>query len=402
MTEHWKFLHIGELDLGRVPDDIWLPSQKAETKLLEAPYTVLERLADVAIDRQADGVLFSGDLLDPRSCGAYALGKLDMLFRRLAESQIPVFWSLGRLDRYAHWPAIPPWPDNVTQFCEGQWERRTLRKQGREIDIVGRGRHDSNSPQVARSWPAASHEQTPLVVLATVSPDELPPAACGSYWALGGSTTPHEIQRDRPVIHYAGSPQPRAIFHSARGSATWVEISPGGDVQSVPIPVAATVGLRRRFRSADAATCGDFDRLQSALTRDYHRLREELTTADTSVDLWLVEYLLEEVPPLLAWRLRDPTIRHRLLAQLPTAADGPFVAAARLTVASSADPAQLPPDGTLLADFLELLDDPGRLDEATFVSPKNAPWVAAIERPKSDTITSLSREWVMATIAETN
>ncbi len=398
MSEHWKFLHAADLELGSSLAAGWLPNQQFRSQVLEAGYLALSRLVEVAIREQVDALLLAGNIVDPRTCGAHALGQLDAQFRRLSKGGIPVFWSLGHLDRRSHWPALPPWPENVTVFSEPSWSRHRLcSRDGRLLELAGRGWADSRGH---RSWPASGEEGIPLVVLASVDPDQVPPAAQGTYWALGGTPTPRDLHRDSPVIRFAGALQPPVAEWGARGEATRVEIGGGGDVQWESVPLAPLVGLRRRYSCSAADDRGEFEALRAGLERDVVRLREELVREDASVETWLIEYRLRNVPPQLAWRLGDPVVRDRLLAQLPAPAEAPRAVPVNLVVETVQRPGQMPPEGTLLADLLRRLDQ-GAADPV-FPAPGNAPWFSEFDSPDNDTLTSLSRAWAMAVIAESD
>ncbi len=401
MCEHWKFLHAADLRLGHSFGRHWFASSELHRRIADSPYRAWERLVETAIDQRVDALLLAGNVLDPRTCGAYALGRLEAHFRVLHDAGISVYWALGELDRRAHWSARPPWPANVTVFEEPTWERRTLSCGERRLELAGRAwsaRHGQ------RSWPAKSDADVPLVVLASVAPEKLPASPAGTYWAMGGLEHPHDIDSDTADIHYCGALQPVTPTGGRQGSATLVQIGLDGDVQWQRLPLSPLVVLHRRHRlvlhaSADGQQA--FNALRDDLVADLSHLRRELAQSETSVDTWLVEYNLEQVPPQLAWRLADPAVERRLLEQCTQEVDPPHVVPTRLLVESVQAPTSMPPSGTLLADLWHELE---AARESTVKEWPLARWPAefsGLEQPNSDTVVSQSKSWTLAVISKT-
>lgn len=83
------FLHLADLHVGKRVNGF---------SLLEDQRYLLEQIAALAQERQADGVLVAGDLYDKPVPPAEAVGLLDEFFTRLARAGIPVFAVSGNHD----------------------------------------------------------------------------------------------------------------------------------------------------------------------------------------------------------------------------------------------------------------------------------------------------------------
>lgn len=79
-----------------------------------ATFVAFERLISLAIERDVDGVLITGNSFDSSVASLSAEVALRNGFERLDERSIPVFITPGRMDPIAAWDDIPALPPNVT------------------------------------------------------------------------------------------------------------------------------------------------------------------------------------------------------------------------------------------------------------------------------------------------
>ena len=138
VASHIRILHGGDFHLGRPIDGVQFAHADLRKSLIDAPYDAVTRMVESAVVENAEAVVLSGNIIDPRNCGGYALSFLIKQFDVLAEQQIPVFWALGSEDRVSHWPALPQFPSNVEVFPSAAWKRHLLDCDGFTVEVAGR------------------------------------------------------------------------------------------------------------------------------------------------------------------------------------------------------------------------------------------------------------------------
>jgi DNA repair protein SbcD/Mre11 len=109
-----RLLHAANLRLdcplqqfGTLPDDV-------RNTMDEAAFTAFDRLIGLAIERDVDALLLTGNSFDAAAGSLDADVSLRHGFERLDDRGIPVFVTPGMLDPVAAWNEFPPLPENVT------------------------------------------------------------------------------------------------------------------------------------------------------------------------------------------------------------------------------------------------------------------------------------------------
>lgn len=111
-----RFLHAAGLMLERPLLETGELAGEAARTAAHATLFAWERLVDLAIAKDVDFVLLSGDTFDSREASLAA----EVAFRhgaeRLAAKEIELIVAPGQLDPASAWAAIPSLPENVTVF----------------------------------------------------------------------------------------------------------------------------------------------------------------------------------------------------------------------------------------------------------------------------------------------
>ncbi len=106
----FRFLHASDLHLDapcHTADE--LPNHLIDL-LVDAPLLAAAKVFDAALDQRVDFVILSGDVINPQSAAPREFLFLVDQFHRLAQRNIPVFWSGGSIDSSDNWPSIFPGP----------------------------------------------------------------------------------------------------------------------------------------------------------------------------------------------------------------------------------------------------------------------------------------------------
>jgi len=277
-----RIVHCSDVHLETV-----FPDTRGGTARRRALEDAFVRIVDLAIEREADVFTIGGDLYEAERFGPQATRFLFEQFERFAK---PVFVAPGNHD--PHVPTSPlartDLPANVRVFNEAAWREYPLTE---SISLYGYG-HTPAEP--GRPFADARFERGDVRIALVHGSDEdrCPPGkratapftkaevlASGATVLLTGHYHGGYIARDdgRPVIVYAGSPEPIKFGEADVHGAAFVTIDDGRvAVELVPIArtrlieaqcdVTGSTTDREAYAMIDAA-------LASYGPSDYVRLR---------------------------------------------------------------------------------------------------------------------------------
>jgi len=205
---------------------------------------LLDRLAQLARDRQADLVLLAGDLLDSEHVYQETA---QALARALGSIPCPVFLSPGNHDFYSSRSVYASlgWPENVHIFRSGALERVDLPQLG--CTVWGRAftdAHQDASPLAGLSVPndgrihiACLHgDMAPQSQYGPIAPPDI--AASGlDYLALGHVHQASGLQKEGDTFWaYPGCPEGRGFDELGEKGVLYIEAEPGrASAQFVPL-----------------------------------------------------------------------------------------------------------------------------------------------------------------------
>jgi len=213
-----RLVCTGDLHLGRSPSRA--PAEADDGAC--SPRGVWERTVDLAVDREADAVVVTGDIVDEENEYIEAYGVFEREVIRLDDAGIPILIVSGNHD----WDLVPDMVDdlgigNVRLLGrDGNWERHTLDgHNGARAHIDG---WSFPAKQVTRS-PLSAYEfdtdtDDPVIGVAHIDLDatesryapvrtaELRGTGADA-WLLGHIHVPGTRVDSDPLILYPGSPQ---------------------------------------------------------------------------------------------------------------------------------------------------------------------------------------------------
>ena len=242
-----KLIHGADFHLDS-PFSGLTPEQAARRR--EEQRELLDRLAQLARDKQADLVLLAGDLLDSQRCYRETA---QALARALGDIPCPVFIAPGNHDFYASQSvyATLEWPDNVHIFRDPDMERVDL--PGLNCAVYGRAftaPHQESGPlwgfradrrEGALQLMCLHGDLTPQSRYGPLLPEDI--AASGlDYLALGHIHQGTGLRREGDVFWaYPGCPEGRGFDELGEKGVLYVEAESGNvSAQFVPL-------CRRRY-----------------------------------------------------------------------------------------------------------------------------------------------------------
>lgn len=206
---------------------------------------LLDKLADTAIERGADLVLLSGDLLDHRQTYRETAQALADTLGRIPA---PVAIAPGNHDPYtpSSLYAAPIWPKNVVIFRE-EAVRRVELPFCHLYGAAFTSTYRDSSPLAGFTAPPS--DRPAVMVLhgdvggtgryGSIPPEEV--AASGlAYLALGHIHTPSGLRRTGKTFWaYPGCPEGRGFDETGDRGALWVTVGDDGAVSTDFLPLAA-------------------------------------------------------------------------------------------------------------------------------------------------------------------
>lgn len=283
MAKSFRFIHCGDLHLGSPFYDIASIDERWQRIVGNAPMRAFQKIVQMAIDKQVQAVLISGDVYTSANHNLTAQLDYVRLLHKLAQNNIQVFAVLGNHDPLEAWKAKIPFPPNVHVFSTDEVERVPLVVQGEEVAAVY-GQSYAKSEQrenLAWNFSRTSADKYAIALLHTQVGGQSTYAPCSltelkesgmDYWALG-HVHAHQVLCEKPYVVYAGNPQGLDCTETGPRGCYLVEVGPYGTVDMEFIDTSIV-----RWESADVSIDGieSVSELREAVRLAKEKIRREI------------------------------------------------------------------------------------------------------------------------------
>ncbi len=300
----FRFVHAGDFHLEMPPLGLAEVPDHLTDLFLESPYLAAERVFDTVLAEEADFLILSGDLLIPRLTGPRGPLFLVEQFDRLAQREIPIYWSGGRVDPPEAWPTAFDLPANVHVFPRGRVGEIVYERDGERLArLIGISRERRRSIRASDFDPDPGGLFSIGVVHGSAEARVLQ-ARRIDYWAMGGLHQRSTLFNSPHLAHYPGSPQGRRPQEDGPHSCTLVRVDPHGQARTSLVSTDVLRWISERVVVEEAT---DRAMLESLLRERLHTLTETMQQVD-----FLISWTVAGDGPLLA-QLRHGTLRAGLL-----------------------------------------------------------------------------------------
>ncbi|MDZ4819337.1 MAG: hypothetical protein SGJ20_10225 [Planctomycetota bacterium] len=346
-TTRFRFIQSSDFRIELPPHGLAEIPDHLRDLLIDAPYRAVSNVVEAALRHEVDFVLLTGGLVDPTRCGPRGMIFLRDQLQRLADRQIPIYWSASGSDPVSQLPARLHWPATVHFFPIDRIGRFEVTRHGQVLaELLGQSAIDSKTVLdfCQAGIPLASERL--FSIAAFHGPAQQNIEAPGiDYIALGGAAEVSTEHAAAPTIHYAGTPQGRSPAENGAHSCTLVEVDTDHQVRLSTVPTDVL-----RFVTESLSVSPDV-----TATKVEERLRESIgRLQDTHRGL----------PLLISWKIASKSPDQPVHSSIhPTVLLGilrgefgygmPVAWPAQIEVVSPATlPAAWQEQETLLGDFL--------------------------------------------------
>lgn len=272
-----RLLHAANLRLDCPLQQFGTWSDDVRDLLESATFTAFDRLVSVAIERDIDALLITGNSFDASVASLSAEVALRTGFERLNERSIPVFVTPGRLDPAGAWHDLPSLPENVTILATAD---------DSPIDLMDRGRLLATLVPVTSETAVEPHELENIFASRAANPTDHPFVVglatpmrestrnLSRFAALDWLACPagDDIAANLPLtdgtINAQAGPQGLSIEESGPRGATYLEVDAQRRVKQSQITLSP-VRWERITQSLDRVASRDdlLERMMAAVER---------------------------------------------------------------------------------------------------------------------------------------
>jgi DNA repair exonuclease SbcCD nuclease subunit len=250
MAREFKFIHAADIHLG----SILHVSKKVDKNLKDifnnAVYYGFDRLCDLALEKQVDFIIISGDIYDREARSIKANSFFVEQCRRLEAQGIKVYAIGGNHDPMKKNSELFTLPENVHIFSSETAETMEFKNQHGEVlaRIIGQSyRENWDSRKIYMNYNAPKDDILNIALLHTQLDNNNNYVPCSfsdlkaveniDYWALGHIHKYNLINSSEPTVVYPGIPQGRDFGEEGMGGVMLVEAADDkiANVQYIPI-----------------------------------------------------------------------------------------------------------------------------------------------------------------------
>lgn len=273
-----RLLHAANLRLDCPLQQFGTWSEEIRDLLESSTLVAFDRLVGLAIERDVDAVMITGNSFDASVASLTAEVALRAGFERLDERSIPVFVTPGRLDPLAAWDDLPSLPGNVTILADASESPIDLTDHGRLLATLipvtvdsAVEPHELDNIFAAR---AAHVSDRPFVVGLALPMREMRANIAARFAALdwlacaAGDDVAANLPLTDGTINAQFGPQGLSIDESGPRGATLLEIDSQRRVKQSLVPLCP-VRWEQITQSLDRVTSRDdlLERMLAAVER---------------------------------------------------------------------------------------------------------------------------------------
>jgi exonuclease SbcD len=274
-----RLLHAANLRLDCPLQQFGTWSDEIRDLMESATLLAFDRLVSLAIERDVDALLITGNTFDSFVASLAAEVALRSGFERLNERDIPVFVTPGPLDPIAAWNDLPSLPENVTILANPDEPPIDLTDRGRVIATIVPVTADSTVDpheldNILASRSGQGTERSFVIGMALPMNEPLPANAAARYSALdwlacasGDNFAAHLPLTDGTENPQDG-PQGLSINEAGPRGATLLEVDSQRRVKQSLIPLSP-IRWEQITQSLDRVSSRDdlLERMLSAVER---------------------------------------------------------------------------------------------------------------------------------------
>jgi len=316
-----RLLHTANLRLDCPLQQFDVASDELRGLLESSTFVAFERLISLAIERDVDAVLITGNSFEAAAASLPAEVALRNGFERLDEQGIPVFVTPGRLDPLESWTDIPALPPNVTLMGDAEEPPVDLMDRGRLLASLVAVTTDSAVPPAELDNILAARgngSDRPFVVGLALPHLRAGGASPSRYAALDWlacAAGEENLPLTDGVVNAQSGPQGLSIEESGPRGATLLEVDAQRRTRAVALPLGP-VRWERITQSLDRVTSRDdlLERMMAAVERLSSPAGERVRIIHWSLDRttgetrgWELESAAQELAASLTELTDQPT-----------------------------------------------------------------------------------------------
>ncbi|MEW9698602.1 exonuclease SbcCD subunit D [Paenibacillus sp. SI8] len=290
-----RFVHAADLHVDSPFKGMSALPERVRERIRESTFGALKELVRLAIDKQVDFVLISGDVYDLSDRSLRAQIRFQKAMEQLASQDIPVYIIHGNHDPEDGRAAKLEWPAAVHFFSCDRVETLVVSKPDRGAIAQIHGisyRTSSVTENLALQFKAAQESLYQIGLLHTnvdgdAAHDNYAPCTkqdlMGSgldYWALGHVHTRKILHEHKPAIVYPGNIQGRSIREIGARGCYIVDVHEDGRAELTFESLDRVRWFHERISVAGLQTEQE---LKDKLSEQIERIRDEAAGRDAVV-----------------------------------------------------------------------------------------------------------------------
>ncbi|WP_186579186.1 metallophosphoesterase family protein [Aquibacillus kalidii] len=314
MYEHVSFIHSADLHLDSPFKGLSYVPEAIFQEVKESTFISLEKLIRVAIDKEVDFVLMTGDIFDNETQSIKSLTRLVKAFKKLQEEDIHVYLSYGNHDHVNGRLFSFDFPENIHVFESEQVSHFIHYKQGQPVATIYGFSYQERAVLANKTKEYKRETNTPFhigmlhgSIASNKDHDVYAPFQISElvdknfdYWALGHIHKRQEL-KEKPPIVYPGNLQGRSKKETGEKGCYYVELTQSSSsLEFIPLQ-----HIRFEAIEVDASECGQIQEVGELLEQVVHQASINFLKCILMINITVNEELVMGEPSIFVEELRD-------------------------------------------------------------------------------------------------